>query len=172
MIRLCYTHNTLCSCFVDDIKVSWHPYWRDVKFSYLLRICLQFLPDFINQYIIFSGPKHHDTTTKSHSFIAFTPCFNLWKSLMLLGVLVLSKSTPRQIVYQSGITIGHGNEYPIMHRFGFPRHTQSMLAQKTVTEYFSRFRWKIALWEYSTVRWIPVWLWDFSPCSLSYRIWI
>ena len=32
--------------------------------------------------------------------------------------------------------IGHVYEYPIMHYFGIPRHTQSMIAYKILTEYF------------------------------------
>ena len=33
-------------------------------------------------------------------------------------------------------TIGHVNEYPTMHYFGNPRHTQSMIAYKILTEFF------------------------------------
>ena len=40
-----------------------------------------------------------------------------------------------------GLTIGHVNEYPTMHYFGIPRHTQSMIAYKI----FWKFQWKIAL---------------------------
>ena len=32
-------------------------------------------------------------------------------------------------------TIGHGNEYPTMHYFGNPGHTQSMIAYKILTKY-------------------------------------
>ena len=31
--------------------------------------------------------------------------------------------------------IGHVNEYPTMHYFGIPRHTPSMIAYKSLTEY-------------------------------------
>ena len=43
--------------------------------------------------------------------------------------------------------IGHVNKYPTMHSFGIPRHTQSMIAYKSLTEYFWKFQCKIALWE-------------------------
>ena len=39
--------------------------------------------------------------------------------------------------------IGHVNEYPTMHCFGVPRHTQSMRAFKILTEYFWKFQWKL-----------------------------
>ena len=45
------------------------------------------------------------------------------------------------------LKIGHVNEYPTMHYFGIPRHTQSMMAYKILTEYFWKSQWKIALWE-------------------------
>ena len=38
------------------------------------------------------------------------------------------------------IVIRHVNEYPTMHYFGNPKHTQSMIAYKTLTEY---------IWEHS-----------------------
>ena len=44
-------------------------------------------------------------------------------------------------------SIGHVNEYPIVHHFGFPRHTQSMIAYRILTEYFWELQWKVALWE-------------------------
>ena len=44
------------------------------------------------------------------------------------------------------ISIGHVNEYPTIHHFGNPRHTQSMVAYKILTEYFWKFQRKIALW--------------------------
>mgnify|MGYP001800823562 CR=1 FL=1 len=40
-----------------------------------------------------------------------------------------------------------GNEYPTKHYFGIPRHTQSMIDYKILTEYCWKFQWKIALWE-------------------------
>ena len=43
---------------------------------------------------------------------------------------------------------GHVNEYPTMHCFGNPRHTQSMIAYMILTEYFWKSRYKFALWEY------------------------
>ena len=45
--------------------------------------------------------------------------------------------------------IGYVDEYPTMHYFWNPRHTQSMIAFENMilTEYFWKFRWKIALWE-------------------------
>ena len=43
--------------------------------------------------------------------------------------------------------IGHVNEYPTMHSFGNPRHTQSIIAYMILTEYFWKFQWTIALWE-------------------------
>ena len=35
-----------------------------------------------------------------------------------------------------GGTIGHVNEYPTMQYFGIPRHAQSLIAYKMLTEYF------------------------------------
>ena len=35
--------------------------------------------------------------------------------------------------------IGSENEYPTMHYFGIPRHTQSMISYKILTEYFWKF---------------------------------
>ena len=32
------------------------------------------------------------------------------------------------------------NEYPIIHYFGIPRHTQSMMASKILTKYFWKFQ--------------------------------
>ena len=36
--------------------------------------------------------------------------------------------------------IGHVHEYPTMQHCGNPRHTQSMLAYMTLTEYFLKFQ--------------------------------
>ena len=36
--------------------------------------------------------------------------------------------------------IGHVNEYPTMHYFGIPGHTQSMIAYKILTECFWKFQ--------------------------------
>ena len=44
-------------------------------------------------------------------------------------------------------TRGHVNEYPTTHYFGYPRHTQSMIAFIILTEYFWKFQWKFTLWE-------------------------
>ena len=44
-------------------------------------------------------------------------------------------------------SIGYVNEYPMMHCFGNPRHTQSMITYMNLTEYFWKFQLKIALWE-------------------------
>ena len=38
------------------------------------------------------------------------------------------------------VPIGHVNEYPTMHCFGNPRHTQSMIVYMIWTEYFWRFQ--------------------------------
>ena len=43
--------------------------------------------------------------------------------------------------------IGHVNEYPTMHYFGIPRHTQSIIACEILTEYFWKLQWTNALWE-------------------------
>ena len=45
------------------------------------------------------------------------------------------------------IQIGHVNEHPIIHYFGIPRHTQSMIVHKIVVEYFWKTQQKTALWE-------------------------
>ena len=39
-------------------------------------------------------------------------------------------------IYPRLVNIGHVNEYPTMHYFGFPRHTSSMIAYKILTECF------------------------------------
>ena len=39
-----------------------------------------------------------------------------------------------------------------MHNFRTPRHTQSMIAYKILTEYIWIFQWKIALWEFLLTR--------------------
>ena len=44
------------------------------------------------------------------------------------------------------VQIGRVNVYPTMHYFRIPRHTQSMIDNKIVTEYFSKLQGKIALW--------------------------
>ena len=52
--------------------------------------------------------------------------------------------------------IGHVNEYPIMHCFGKPRHTQSMTAYMILTEYFWKFRWKAPLVKNSMLLTCPI----------------
>ena len=37
------------------------------------------------------------------------------------------------------LLMGHVNEYPTMHYFGIPGHTQSMIAYKILTEYLWKF---------------------------------
>ena len=37
-------------------------------------------------------------------------------------------------------TMGHVNNHPTIHYFGIPRHTQSMIAYKILTEYFWKFQ--------------------------------
>ena len=44
------------------------------------------------------------------------------------------------------ISIGRVNEYPTIHYFGNPRHTQSMVAYMILTEYFWKFQRKIEFW--------------------------
>ena len=57
------------------------------------------------------------------------------KSLLFLTVV------DWYFIKKSGICqIGHVNEYPTMHCFGIPRHTQSMIAYKILTEYFWKFQ--------------------------------
>ena len=34
--------------------------------------------------------------------------------------------------------IGHVNEYPVMHYFGNPKHTQSMITYMILTEYYGK----------------------------------
>ena len=41
----------------------------------------------------------------------------------------------------------HVNEYPTMHYFRKPRHTQSMIEYVILTEYFWKFPVKNAFWE-------------------------
>ena len=46
------------------------------------------------------------------------------------------------------LAVAHVNQYPKIHYFGNPRHTQSMIAYIIIlTEYFWKFQRKIALWE-------------------------
>ena len=45
------------------------------------------------------------------------------------------------------IQIGHVEEYPTMQYLGIPRHTQSMIGYKILTNYFWNFQSKIALSE-------------------------
>ena len=49
----------------------------------------------------------------------------------------------RKIAVDVSVWIGHVNEYPTMHHFGIPRHSQSMIAYK-ISGNSSE---KIALWE-------------------------
>ena len=45
------------------------------------------------------------------------------------------------------ISVGLYKQYPTMHYFGNPGHTQSMIAYKISTEYLREFRFQIALWK-------------------------
>ena len=45
--------------------------------------------------------------------------------------------------WMSQIPIGRVNEYPTMHYFGLPRHTQSVIAYMICTEYLWKFQWKL-----------------------------
>ena len=47
--------------------------------------------------------------------------------------------------------IGYVNKDPIMHHFGDPRHTQSMIVYIILTENFWKFQSKVALWEPLTI---------------------
>ena len=49
--------------------------------------------------------------------------------------------------YSNRKGIGHVNDYPLMHYFGIPGYTQSIIAYKILNEYFWNFQLKIALWE-------------------------
>ena len=40
------------------------------------------------------------------------------------------------MLWSFSASIGHVNKYPTIHHFGNPRHTQSMIAYKILTEYF------------------------------------
>ena len=48
---------------------------------------------------------------------------------------------------RSSQVIWHVNEYPTIHYFGTPRHTQSMIAYIILTKYLLKFQWKVVLWE-------------------------
>ena len=67
--------------------------------------------------------------------------------------------------------MGHVNEYPTMHYFGNLGHTRSMTAYiyRTLTEYFWKFQWKVALWESCSRALLIVWC-RFSRCALSMLI--
>ena len=53
---------------------------------------------------------------------------------------LLSSLSSSPITTQPDKLIGYVNEYPTMHYFGLPRHTQSMIAYKTLSEYFWKFQ--------------------------------
>ena len=57
---------------------------------------------------------------------------------LLLGRQRFSKG--RYVVVVVVVLIGHVNEYPTMHYIGIPRHAQSMIAYKTLTEYLWKFQ--------------------------------
>ena len=57
------------------------------------------------------------------------------------------------------------NEYPTMHYFEIPRHTQSMIAYSFLTEYFWKFQWKIALWECCEHAPLIITFLQTEPCS-------
>ena len=65
---------------------------------------------------------------------------------IICTLLCLSASVPKDYEVMC-LSIGHVNEYPTMHYFGIPRHCQSMIAYKILTEYFWKLQRKIALWE-------------------------
>ena len=64
--------------------------------------------------------------------------FTVWH----FGCLILSYN------YTCIPWIGHAYEYPTMHFSGIPRHAESTMAYKILTEYFWKFLWKIALWQF------------------------
>ena len=43
-------------------------------------------------------------------------------------------------IMESMAQLGHVNEYPAMHYFGNPKHTQLMIAYMILTEYFWKFQ--------------------------------
>ena len=51
----------------------------------------------------------------------------------------IHKNSAGYIVSCGNQSIGHVNEFPTMHYFGIPRHTQSMIAYIILTEYFWKF---------------------------------
>ena len=67
-------------------------------------------------------------------------------SLQFYFEIVDKQVINRQIISWSTL-IGRVNDYPTMHYFGIPTHTQSMIAYKILTEYCWKFQWEIALWE-------------------------
>ena len=60
----------------------------------------------------------------------------------MIGMIYLSLQDLAQILLHAAI--GHVNEYPALHYFWNPRHTQPMIAYIIMTEYFWKFQWKIA----------------------------
>ena len=50
-----------------------------------------------------------------------------------------------QVLYDITQLIGHVNEYPTMQYYGNPRHIESIVAYMSLTEYFWKFQWKVAL---------------------------
>ena len=65
---------------------------------------------------------------------------------------VARNNLPCLTIVKSQFAIGRVNEYLTMHYIGIPRHTQSMIAYKILTEYIWIFQWKIALWEFLLTR--------------------
>ena len=62
----------------------------------------------------------------------------------LCHLLHLPRFVSCMLISSQSQIIGRVNEYPTMHYFGLPRHTQSMIAYKTLSEYFWKFQWLIA----------------------------
>ena len=53
----------------------------------------------------------------------------------MIVVLTMFEKNPI-LALENAVILGHVNEYPRVHDFGIPRHTQSMIAYMILTEYF------------------------------------
>ena len=74
--------------------------------------------------------------------------------VVLFTVVVFAVATIQWLRFEILNTIpldltimGHVKEYPTMHHFGIPRHTQLMIAYMILSELVQEFQSVIAIWE-------------------------
>ena len=74
-------------------------------------------------------------------FLTFSGNFSLFITATAKTYGVKNSALNYGILFTSSVSeiwvaIGHVNEYPSMHYFGIPRHTQSIIAYTILTKYF------------------------------------